>query len=205
MRSATATPGAASNFVARSRLPRSRPHRARRLVDAAHLCRLFIEPRLHRRGPGAPRDPSLGSRATHASVSSPDPGTRRGRNHQRVRRQRGHTGRRARAVRRTCPSCHTWQSAAAGRDDDVGPAQRPRCLGHKTTMPGSSRTTMTANSGTTGARSGPSRGLTRNGVLYAGTASKSLGPGLHLSWLVVPHGLRRDLATVTICAPGSRR
>ena len=44
---------------------------------------------------------------------------------------------------------------------------------------------------------GALQGLDPDHVLYAGTASKSLGPGLHLSWLVVPPGLRRDLATVT--------
>jgi GntR family transcriptional regulator/MocR family aminotransferase len=33
--------------------------------------------------------------------------------------------------------------------------------------------------------------------VYAGTASKSLGPALRLSWLVVPEALRRDLLHVT--------
>lgn len=44
---------------------------------------------------------------------------------------------------------------------------------------------------------GALQGLDPDRVLYAGTASKTMGPGLHLSWLVVPPGLRRDLAAVT--------
>lgn len=44
---------------------------------------------------------------------------------------------------------------------------------------------------------GALQGLDAERVLYAGTASKTMGPGLHLSWLVVPPELRRDLAHVT--------
>ncbi len=43
---------------------------------------------------------------------------------------------------------------------------------------------------------GALQGLDPDRVIYAGTASKSLIPGLRLSWLVVPRPLRRDLARV---------
>lgn len=44
---------------------------------------------------------------------------------------------------------------------------------------------------------GALQGLDPDRVIYAGTASKSMGPGLHLSWLVVPQRLRPDLDAVT--------
>lgn len=44
---------------------------------------------------------------------------------------------------------------------------------------------------------GALQGLDADRALYAGTASKSMGPGLHLSWFVVPLELRRDLDAVT--------
>lgn len=43
---------------------------------------------------------------------------------------------------------------------------------------------------------GALQGLDPQRVLYAGTASKSLIPGLRVSWLVVPGPLRRDLGAV---------
>ena len=43
---------------------------------------------------------------------------------------------------------------------------------------------------------GALQGLDPERVIYAGTASKSLIPGLRLSWLVVPRALRRDLGAV---------
>lgn len=44
---------------------------------------------------------------------------------------------------------------------------------------------------------GSLQGLAPDRVIYAGTASKSLSPGLCLSWLVVPEQLRRDLISVS--------
>ena len=44
---------------------------------------------------------------------------------------------------------------------------------------------------------GALQGLAPERVVYVGTASKSLGPALRLSWLVVPEALRRDLQRVT--------
>lgn len=43
---------------------------------------------------------------------------------------------------------------------------------------------------------GSVQGLAPERVVYAGTASKSLGPALRLAWLVVPEALRRDLLRV---------
>ena len=43
---------------------------------------------------------------------------------------------------------------------------------------------------------GALQGLDPTRVLYLGTASKNLSPGLRLSWAVVPDGLRRPLARV---------
>lgn len=44
---------------------------------------------------------------------------------------------------------------------------------------------------------GALQGLDPERVVYAGTASKSLAPGVRVSWLVVPPDLRRDLSIVT--------
>jgi len=44
---------------------------------------------------------------------------------------------------------------------------------------------------------GALQGLNADRVVYGGTASKAMGPGVHVSWLVVPSELRRDLAVVT--------
>ena len=44
---------------------------------------------------------------------------------------------------------------------------------------------------------GALQGLAPDRVIYAGTASKTLAPGLRLAWLVVPDGLRRTLDGVT--------
>ncbi len=40
---------------------------------------------------------------------------------------------------------------------------------------------------------GALQGLAPDRVVYAGTASKAISPGLRLGWLIVPDGLRRDL------------
>lgn len=49
---------------------------------------------------------------------------------------------------------------------------------------------------------GALQGLDPDRVIYAGTASKTMGPGLHLSWLVVPAALRDDLREVTLLRAG---
>ena len=99
--------------------------------------------------------------------------TARGRRAGRRRRRRRHAGAPVPARRR-----RSRPTAA--------PALVP---GRARTAPSWSRTTTTASSATTASRSGALQGLDPEHVVYAGTASKTLAPGLRLGWLVLPRRL----------------
>ena len=63
-------------------------------------------------------------------------------------------------------------------------ARPPCCAGRASAARSSSRTTTTPSTATTARRSARMQGLAPDRVIYAGTASKTLAPGLRLGWLV---------------------